>query len=250
MTLISLDALLLLVAGIAAGVVGTAGGITSLISYPALLAVGLSARGADIANVVAVAACWPGALVVSGAELAGRGGWLGRWVPVAAAAGAGGSLLLIATPNGAFTSIIPFLVLISGATLLAEPVIRRRRANRGPAHPGALPAGLVATSLYGGYFGAGSGIMILTLLLVCVDAHLPRANALKNMLVGGAAVAGGLTLAISAGVRWSAVVPLAVGEFAGALLGPRVARGLPTHLLRGLIVLVAIGLAIELWIGA
>jgi uncharacterized membrane protein YfcA len=250
MTLISLDALLLLVAGVVAGVVGTAGGITSLISYPALLAVGLSARGADMANVVAVSACWPGALLVSGAELAGRGRWLGRWVPVAALAGAAGSLLLIATPTSAFASIVPFLVLLSGATLLAEPVIRRRRAHRGPVHPGALPAGLIATSLYGGYFGAGSGIMTLTLLLVCVDSHLPRANALKNMFVGGAAMAGGLTLALSAHVQWSAVVPLAIGEFAGAMLGPRVARRLPTRLLRGLIVLVAIGLAIELWLGA
>src|ERR1700761_3184285 len=99
-------------AGIAAGVVGTAGGITSLVSYPALLAVGIPALPANVTNIVALVACWPGSALASRPELAGSGSWLRRWAPVAALGGAAGSALLLFTPAGVFSRVVPFLVII------------------------------------------------------------------------------------------------------------------------------------------
>jgi uncharacterized membrane protein YfcA len=105
-------------------------------------------------------------------------------------------------------------------------------------------------SVYNGYFGAGAGVMVLALLLVTVEGHLARANALKNMLVGGASVVSAVAFAAFAPVDWSAVAPLGVGMFAGSTLGPRVARRLPPRLLRLLVALLGIGLAIQLWVHA
>src|ERR1700753_3116639 len=104
-------ALLIALAGIVAGVVGTAGGITSLVSYPALLLVGIPALPANVTNIVALVACWPGSALASRPELAGRRSWLLRWLPVAAIGGAAGSALLLSTPGGVFTRVVPFLVL-------------------------------------------------------------------------------------------------------------------------------------------
>jgi uncharacterized membrane protein YfcA len=239
--------LFLLVAGVAAAVVGTAGGITSLISYPALLAVGLSPLRADVANIVALAACWPGAAVASRAELSGSRPWLRRWAPLTGLATACGAALLLLTPPGAFADIVPFLVLASAVALIAEPRFARRRQPGATAPRPLLPAGIVAAGIYGGYFGAGSGVMILALLLATVEGRLTHANALKNMLVGATSVVGGIAFVIVTSVNWEAVIPLGIGELIGATLGPRVTRRLPPGLMRALIVLIALALAAELW---
>jgi uncharacterized membrane protein YfcA len=188
-----------------------------------LLAVGLSPLRADVANIVAVAACWPGAAVASRAELSGTGPWLRRWVPLCALAAACGAALLLLTPPGAFADIVPFLVIGSAVALLAEPRYGRRRDPSATAPRRLLPVGLVATGIYGGYFGAGSGVMILALLLATVDRRIPHANALKNMLVGATSVVGGIALVTVAGV--------------------------PPALMRALVVLIAVALAVQLWLG-
>src|SRR6201992_3712532 len=120
-------ALLIALAGIVAGVVGTAGGITSLVSYPALLAAGIPALSANVPNIVALVACWPGSALASRPELTGRGSWLRRWAPVAALGGAAGSALLLLTPAGLFGQVVPFLVIIGSLALLAQPWLSTRR---------------------------------------------------------------------------------------------------------------------------
>ena len=97
--------LFLAAAGVAAGVIGTAGGITSLISYPALLLAGVPPVQASVTNLVSFVACWPGAAAASRPELRGRWPWLRRWGPVAVAGGAGGALLLLVTPPGVFSRL-------------------------------------------------------------------------------------------------------------------------------------------------
>src|SRR4051794_40558905 len=104
------DTAALVAAGVAAGLVGTAGGITSSVSYPALLATGLPALPANIANNIALVACWPGSALASQPELRGRGTWLWRWSLVALAGGGTGAALLLLTPDGAFARIAPFLI--------------------------------------------------------------------------------------------------------------------------------------------
>ncbi|MCQ4040777.1 sulfite exporter TauE/SafE family protein [Streptantibioticus rubrisoli] len=243
----------LAVAGVLAGLVGTAGGITSLVSYPALLAAGLPGLAANVANIVALVACWPGAAVASQPELAGQGAWLRRWVPISALGGAAGSVLLLSTPPGLFARVVPFLVAVGSLTLLAQPRLAARHyqcpsGRQSDARHLVLPLGLTVMSLYNGYFGAGSGVMTLALLLICAESHLPTANAVKNMLIGAAALASAAVFAAVGPVDWTAVIPLGAGMFVGSTLGPCIARRLPPGLLRWLAALIGIGLAIQLWI--
>jgi uncharacterized membrane protein YfcA len=239
--------LFLVGAGALAGLVGTAGGITSLVSYPALLFVGVTPLQANVANIVALVACWPGSAAASRPELAGRGAWLRRWAAVAALGGTVGSVLLLVTPAGVFGRVVPFLVAIGSLALLLQPRIAAWQAARTAPGRGSaliLPCGLFVLSVYNGYFGAGSGV----LLLLTTESALAAANALKNMVVGAATITSAVLFAVFAHVDWTAVAPLAVGMFAGSLVGPVVARRLPPGLLRWLVALTGLALAIRLWI--
>jgi hypothetical protein len=245
------DTIFLVAAGVLAGVVGTAGAITSLVSFPALLIVGVPALGANVANIVAITATWPGSALSSRPELSGRSAWLWRYGTVAAIGGAAGTGLLLATPSASFKQIVPFLVAGGSLTLLATP---RLRGLSGTGDPGPVrePAwtaiALLVISVYNGYFGAGSGVMTLALLLIASDDRMPVANALKNMLVGVATVVAAVGLAIWASVRWGAVLPLGIGAFVGAIVGPHVARRLPERTLRVLVAAIGLGFAVQLWL--
>jgi uncharacterized protein len=243
--------LFLVAAGALAGLVGTAGGITSLVSYPALLLAGIAPLQANITNIVALVACWPGSAIASRPELAGRGAWLRRWGVVAALGGTAGSVLLLVTPAGVFGQVVPFLVVIGSLALLLQPQIaawQARRESPGRGSALLLPVGLFALSVYNGYFGAGSGVLLLALLLLTTEPGLVSANALKNMLVGAATITSAVLFALFAHVDWTAVAPLAAGTFLGSLAGPRVARRLPPGLLRWLVALTGLALAVRLWI--
>jgi uncharacterized membrane protein YfcA len=125
-----LTAVWLAAGGALAGVIGSAGGITSLVSYPTLLAAGVPPLGANGANLVAVVACWPGSALASRRELAGSQPWLVTSLPVAAAGGSAGSALLLATPPGVFARVAPFLVAAGSLTLVAQPTLTARRARQ------------------------------------------------------------------------------------------------------------------------
>ena len=241
--------LFLVAAGALAGLVGTAGGITSLVSYPALLFAGVAPLQANVANIVALVACWPGSAAASRPELTGRGAWLRRWGVVAAVGGTAGSVLLLVTPAGLFGRVVPFLVAIGSLALLLQPRIAAWQAARSAPGRGRaliLPCGLFALSVYNGYFGAGSGVLLLALLLLTTEPSLVTANALKNMVVGAATITSAVLFAVFAHVDWTAVAPLAAGTFAGSLVGPRVARRLPPGLLRWLVALTGLALAVRL----
>jgi uncharacterized membrane protein YfcA len=242
--------LFLVGAGAVAGLVGTAGGITSLVSYPALLLAGVAPLQANIANLVALVACWPGSAVASQPELRGRGPWLLRWGVVAALGGAAGSVLLLVTPSGVFGRVVPFLVAAGSLALLFQPWLAARPSWRADVGWGRLllPAGLLVLSVYNGYFGAGSGVLLLALLLLTADPLLARANALKNMVVGAATITSAVLFAVLTRVDWAAVAALGAGLFAGSLMGPGVARRLPPGVLRWLVALTGLALAVRLWL--
>jgi uncharacterized membrane protein YfcA len=242
------EATLIAAAGILAGIVGTAGGITSLISYPALLAAGVPALPANVANIIALVACWPGSALASRPELQGKAAWLRRWAWVSAAGGAIGAVLLLSTPPGAFSRVVPFLVAAGSLALLLQPRLSALRKHYGHANTPVLLSGLLSVSAYSGYFGAGSGVMTLSLLLHTVDQHIATANALKNMLIGATSVTSAVIFIIFGPVDWTVAVPLGIGMFAGSTIGPRLARHIPPHVLRWLVSLLGIGLAVKLWI--
>ncbi|HUC15971.1 MAG TPA: sulfite exporter TauE/SafE family protein [Acidimicrobiales bacterium] len=244
------DTLVLLAAGGIAGVVGTAGGITSLISYPALLWVGIAAAPANVANIVALVTYLPGSALASRPELRGKGPWLWRWAVLTATCGGAGAALLLLTPSKSFAKVVPFLVVAGSLALLAQPSLtswRERRRRRGERL--LLPCGLVPVSVYSGYFGAGSGVMTLALLLLTVERDVVRANALKNVLVGVASAVSATILVLFTRVDWAAVVPLGIGTFAGSTVGPLVARRVRGDVLRWAVALVGLGLALRLWLG-
>jgi uncharacterized protein len=244
-----LAAALLLAAGVLAGAAGSAGGITSLVSYPALLLAGIPPLAANVANIVALVACWPGSALGSRPELRGRGPWLWPRALAAAAGGGAGAVLLLSTPPGAFTLVVPYLVAAGSLALLLQPRLTAWR-QRGSARAGGLllPVGLVLVSAYNGYFGAGAGVMTLALVLITAEPDLPVANALKNMLLGAGSVVAAGTFIVAGSVDWAAAVPLAAGMLAGAMIGPAITRRVPAGVLRWAVGLVGLGLAVRLWV--
>jgi len=244
------DTLVLLAAGGVAGVVGTAGGITSLVSYPALLWVGIAAAPANVANIVALVTYLPGSALASRPELRGKGPWLWRWALLTALCGGAGAVLLLLTPSRSFAVVVPFLVAGASLALLAQPVLtswKERHPRRGERF--LLPCGLVPVSVYSGYFGAGSGVMTLALLMLTGQPDVVSANALKNVLVGVASGVSAVILVLFTPVDWGAVVPLGIGTFAGSSVGPLVARRVRGDVLRWTVALVGLGLAVRLWLG-
>jgi uncharacterized protein len=222
----------------------------SLISYPALLAVGIPALPANVANIVAGVACWPGSAVASRPELTGRASWLRRWLLVAAAGGGVGAGLLLSTPDQTFSSVVPFLVAVGSLALLFQPQLSALRDQGRTRDGGVLlyAGGLLAVSVYTGYFGAGTGVMTLALLLLTTDPHMASANALKNMMVGAASVTAAAVLVVSGSIYWSAVIPLAAGMLIGSLVGPAIARRISGRVLRWLVGLFGLGFAVNLWL--
>ncbi|TCK26797.1 sulfite exporter TauE/SafE family protein [Pseudonocardia endophytica] len=237
---------LLVLAGVVAGTVATAGGIASLVSYPALLLAGLPPLPADIVNAVAFVVCGPGSTLTSRRELREVRGSLAAGLPVAAGGAAVGAVLLLVTPPEAFARVAPFLVLTGAAGLALQPWLTAQRGRRRGMAVLTWPT-VGAVSVYAGYFGAGSGIMLLTTLLVFVDRRMPEANALKNLLVAAAAAASTVVLALTAPVEWWAVLPLAAGLVVGSMAGPLVARRIPARVMRWILVPLSVGLAAALW---
>jgi len=240
---------LLLGAGLLAGLVGSAGGTASLISYPALLAVGIPALAANMTNAVAFVASLPGSALGSRPELRGQGQWLRRWAPLAAGGGAAGAALLLLTPAGVFGRVVPFLVAFAALALLLQPRVSAwqekhlRKTSRL-----LLPCGLFAVSVYDGYWGAGAGVMTLALLLLTVDQHLARSNALKNMILGVADVVCSIGFVLFGPVHWAAAVPLALGLLVGSTVGPSLTRRVPGNIVRVVVALAGLGLAVHLWV--
>ncbi|WP_214368236.1 sulfite exporter TauE/SafE family protein [Pseudonocardia sp. H11422] len=242
--------LLLVAAGVAAGLCGSIAGLASLFSYPALLAVGLPPTTANVTNTVALAFSSIASSAGSRPELTGQGPTIRRFALLVILGGAAGAGLLLITPPGGFEKVVPFLVAGASVVLLLQPRIRRAAAEA-PRRSGPLVvAAMFVVALYGGYFGAAAGVLLLALLLTALPVSLLQANGLKNVLLGmanGVAAAG---FALFGPVQWSAVLPMAIGLLAGAWTGPAVARRVPTTALRIGIALAGIGLAVKLGLDA
>jgi uncharacterized membrane protein YfcA len=241
----------LAIAGVAAGILGTAGGITSLIAYPALLAVGVPPFSANITNSIALLGSGLGSSLGSRPELRGHGATLRRWVPVAVVGAVAGALLLLATPPGVFAWIVPFLVAAAGILLLVQPRITRWHASRDhPIGAPAVAAAILGVTIYDGYFGAGSGVLMIAVVLILIDHDLARANALKNVILFIADLLPAVLFALAGPVAWAAVLPLGLGALAGGLIGPRLMRRAPRTPVRIAIAVLALGLAVWLLLQA
>jgi uncharacterized protein len=246
--------LLLLVAGLAAGTVNAIAGGGSLITFPALLAIGLPAKPANFTNSVAVCPGYAASVYGSRTDLAelahGQRRSVYLLLPTAAAGTFVGCLLLKATPAGAFEAIVPFLVIGAAAVLAFQ---QRLRAVVGhPAHmsarrrAAALHAMVGLGAVYGGYFGAALGVMLVAGLGLVLDETMARVTALKNIVSAVVGVVTVLVFALIGQVDWAAVGVVAPATLVGGYVGARIARRLPGAVLRAIIV--TFGLAVGGWL--
>jgi uncharacterized membrane protein YfcA len=236
--------LMLVVAGVAAGITGSAAGLASLISYPVLLALGLPPVTANVTNTVALVFGGVGSVSASREELAGRTQQL---LPLAAATVAGGvigGLLLMLAPAASFEYVVPWL--IAGASVAILLPRRARSGSPQRMHRRALFAGTTLIGVYGGYFGAASGVLLIALLLAMTDDTLAQSSAARNLLLALANTVASIVFIFFGSVRWLAAVPLAVGFLIGGRLGPIIVRKAPPNLLRLVIALGGLGLAVDL----
>jgi len=245
------DVILLVVAGVGAGLTGSTAGLASLFSYPALLAVGLPPVTANVTNSVALIFSSIGAVAGSRPELAGQSRRLRPLAWAALAGGTVGAILLLATPSESFEKIVPFLLAGASVAILTRRRLVAEAVSSGHHHDRrAVVVGVGVIGIYGGYFGAGAGVMILALLLWATSEPLPRANAIKNVVLGVANGVAALIFVSAGDVRWSAVIPLGAGVLVGARLGPIVVRRAQPTILRVVIGFAGLGLAVKLAIDA
>lgn len=245
-----LAALAVLAAGAAAGAVNSIVGSGSLVTFPTLLAVGYPPLLANVSNTVGLV---PGS--VSGAigyrrELAGQGRRCLTFGACSAGGGLTGGLLLLGLPGKVFATVVPLLILLACVLIALQP---RIKGWVRPGPPSRLRAvgglvGVYLTGVYGGYFGAAQGVILVALLGIVLDEGMQRVNALKNVLaaiVNG--VAAVLFIAVT-DVAWLPVLLIAAGSIAGAFAGARYGRRIPDRVLRTTIVVVGTVVAVVLFL--
>ena len=247
------DIALLSGAGLAAGTVNAIAGGGSLITFPALIATGLSPVAANVTNSVSV---FPGyAASVYGSrsdlkDLARERAGLVRLMPTSVVAAGLGCALLLATPARAFDLVVPFLVLAATATLAFQDRLRKLVGHPRDMTPGrrtlSLHAMVFVGSLYGGYFGAALGVMLVAALGLVLDQSMARVSALKNGIsaLGGLVTVG--AFAVFGPVEWADVLVVAPTAMIGGYAGARLARRLPSAVLKWLIVAFGSGVGLVL----
>jgi uncharacterized membrane protein YfcA len=229
-------------AGLAAGTINTVVGSGTLITFPVLLACGYAPVTANVSNTIGLV---PGS--ASGAigyrrELEGQRRRALRLGAVSVSGGITGAVLLLLLPASAFKDIVPVFIALALVLTLAQPWLRLRLLKR-EAHIERrvrllTPVAVYLTGVYGGYFGAAQGILLLAILGVALEQDLQRTNALKNVLAGLVNGVAGVYFVFAAHVDWGPVGIIACTSIVGAQLGARFGRRLPPAGLRAAIVVV------------
>lgn len=228
-------------AGLMAGGINAVVGSGTLITFPVLLAFGYPPVLANVSNNVGLVPGVLGAVYGYRRELVGQRARLLRFGAASLIGGALGAVLLLNLPAAAFDAVVPVLILLACALVLVQPRLHRRLRERGARRrDGGLPlwCGVLGTGVYGGYFGAAQGVLLMGLFGSFLDDDLQRLNAVKNVL---AALVNGVAAAVFiavAEVDWAVAGAIACGAVAGGLLGARVGRRLPPNVLRAVIVVV------------
>jgi uncharacterized membrane protein YfcA len=241
-------------AGIGAGTINTIVGSGTLLTFPVLLAVGLPPVTANVSNTLGLV---PGS--ISGGygyrrELAGQRDRLIRLGTASLFGGTLGAVLLLILPADAFQAIVPVLIGIALLLVVLQPWLARtvaaRRTKPLRADGGvALLLGVFATGVYGGYFGAAQGVLLLGLMGLLLNDDLQRINATKNILATVVNGVAAIIFVIEAHIDWTAALLIAAGSVIGGQIGSRVGRKLPPIALRGLIVVVGLTAIAKLLIG-
>ncbi|WP_248962335.1 sulfite exporter TauE/SafE family protein [Sphaerisporangium perillae] len=247
------EAVAVLAAGVAAGGINAVVGSGSLITFPTLLALGYPPIVANVSNNVGLVAGGVAGVLGYRAELSGQRARLMRLGIGSVLGSLVGGLLLLWLPAEAFQVIVPVLIALACVMVVAQPKVNAwLSARQSVPHPHGGPwlwLGVCAAGVYGGYFGAAQGVVLIGLLGIFFDDHLQRINAAKNMLSLLVNSTAAVLFALIAPVDWWVVLLISVGSMAGGFLGARVGRRLPARVLRGLVVCVGIVAIIKLVYG-
>ena len=244
-------ALAIFAAGLGAGTVNVIVGSGSLITFPTLLALGYPPVLANVSNNVGLAPGSASAVVAYRRELGGQRARVVKLGSASLTGGIVGAVLLLSLPPGSFKAAVPFLVLIASLLMAVQPRISRWLATRGERHiHGGLPLllGVFVTGIYGGYFGAAQGVILMALLAILIDDDLQRLNGTKNVLaliVNGIAA---VVFILFTTISWSVVVLIAAGSIIGGQIGGRYGRRLPANILR--VCIVTVGLTVTVVLAA
>ncbi|WP_395691901.1 sulfite exporter TauE/SafE family protein [Nocardioides sp.] len=252
-----LEVVAILLAGVAAGTINTVVGSGTLITFPTLLAFGIPPVTANVSNTIGLV---PGS--VSGAvgyrrELSGQRSRVLRLGVASLVGGTVGAVLLLVLPAGAFEAIVPVLIVLGLVLVVLQPrisawVARRHEALGGMPHHGTwwVWPGVLLTGVYGGYFGAAQGVLLMAVMGTGLDEPLQRLNAVKNVLAALVNAVAGLIFALVADVDWWVVLMIGIGSVIGGQLGATVGRRLPGTALRVTIVVVGLVALVAFLLGS
>ncbi|MBX5440923.1 MAG: sulfite exporter TauE/SafE family protein [Solirubrobacteraceae bacterium] len=247
-----LEALAVTLAGVAAGTINVVVGSGTLITFPALLAVGYSPVVANVTNSLGLV---PGSVAGSigyRRELAGQRRRMTRLLPASLLGGTTGALLLLVLPDDTFRSIVPVFIVAALVVIVLQPQVSQwvaRHRPHGAEHTRLVPVLVFLSGLYGGYFGAAQGILLMAILGTAIPDDLQRLNALKNVLAGAVNLIAGLIFAAIADVAWGPAALIALGSTLGGVLGARYGRRLSPGALRAVIVAVGVFALVRLIVG-
>jgi uncharacterized protein len=244
------DFVLVGLAALAAGAINALAGGGTLITFPMLTAVGLPAVAANVTNTVALCPGYIGGTLAQINDLRGQGKRLWIVIPAGVVGGLIGGILLLRTGEKLFTQLVPFLILLACGLLAVQDPVRAwltRRMSQGESKGGTekwtwLPVGLGA--IYGGYFGAGLSVIILSVLGLTMEDSLTRLNAQKQIIAFSANVAAAVFFLFSGRVVWPAAAIMAVGALIGGVLGGRLAGRVKPATLRWMVVSIGVIVAI------
>ena len=239
-----LEQLVVVGAGLGAGVVMTSVGVASLISFPILVAIGLPPVVANASNTVGLIPAGLSGSFGYRRELAAHPAVTRAVLATSGIGAVAGALLLLRLPPGVFEALVPWLILFACLLVGFQPLISRwvrsRASHDARADRTRFSRGLTAVAtvvgVYGGYFGAGQGVMMVAVLALGLDLDLRVVNALKTSAVMGANIVAGVIFVAIAELDWLAIALLSAGGLVGGYLGSHVGRALPPAVFRALVV--------------
>lgn len=242
------DLAVALVGGLVAGAMNAVVGAGSMVSFPLLLTTGLPPVTANATNTVGLLPGTISAVTGYRQELAARRWEMMRLAPVAAAGGVAGALLLLLLPATSFETVVPFLLLLAAVLTAVQPRLNRWLVTHAGQRRawGLLVVGVGLTAVYGGYFGAAQGVILLALIGALYEPDVQEANALKNAIALVANLVSGILLAASGKVDWAIALVVAVGALVGGVSGVRLARRLPPEAFRWFAIVVAVVAAVAI----
>jgi uncharacterized membrane protein YfcA len=234
---------LIAAAAIAGGIANAIAGGGSLLTFPALLAGGLPAVTASLTNTVAMCPGYLGATLAQRRDLVGQGRRAAFILAAGAVGGVAGALLLLHTGEAAFDLVVPFLLVFAAALIAFGDRVRRLLGGGRARGVGWAAVAVGLAAVYGGYFGAGLGVIVLASLAIVLDDSLVRLNALKQSVSLAVNVAAAIVFVFSGRVDWMAALAMIAGSLAGGAVGGVIASRISSGLLRGIVVVAALGVA-------